>query len=90
MTNLTLRLPDDLHTELVTMARRNRRSLNSEIVFHLGQLEPEPESGPLNENDVPDLLEREEERLRRIAERIEKIRERLAACLTTARGGAGE
>ncbi|GAA0913934.1 Arc family DNA-binding protein [Streptomyces thermoalcalitolerans] len=32
---ITLRLPADLHAWLVAVAKRNRRSLNSEIVHRL-------------------------------------------------------
>lgn len=36
MTNLTIKnLPDDLHERLTEMARRNRRSLNSEVIHRL-------------------------------------------------------
>ena len=45
MRPLMLRLPDDLHTQLVALAEQERRSLNSEIVVLLeGSLGKEPKS----------------------------------------------
>jgi plasmid stability protein len=45
MKQVSLRLPDDLHTRLVQRAQRNRRSLHSEIVYLLDQATVEQEQG---------------------------------------------
>jgi hypothetical protein len=35
MVRITLRLPDDIHTQLAAQAKTDRRSLNSEIMYLL-------------------------------------------------------
>ncbi|MEV4086438.1 Arc-like DNA binding dprotein [Nonomuraea fuscirosea] len=44
MIRITLRLPDDVHAQLLTQAETDRRSLNSEIV-HLIEVALNAESG---------------------------------------------
>ena len=51
---LTLRIPDDLHGRIVDLAKRERRSLNSEITILLENALGQRESGrPLPEVDDP-------------------------------------
>ena len=61
MPNITLRgIPDDVHAELKSAAKRNHRSLNGEILARLGASVPRDGGDP-------------EEILKRIQQRYEEI-----------------
>jgi antitoxin FitA len=48
MATLTIRnLPDDLHARLREQARRNRRSLNQEIIAELARVSGQSEADPV-------------------------------------------
>lgn len=61
-TNLRVRMPAALHAKLVAEAEANARSLNSEIVYRLGQ--------SLGAEDLIRAHETNEERIRKMLEDI--------------------
>ncbi len=66
MATLTIRnLPDDLHARLREQARRNRRSLNQEIIAELARVSGQPET---------DQVGIARERMRRAVRETEEIR----------------
>jgi hypothetical protein len=60
--NLRLRMPEALRKKLAAEAEANERSLNSEIVYRLGQ--------SLGAEDLVRMHESSEERIRRMLEEI--------------------
>jgi hypothetical protein len=46
MKQLYLRLPDELHEQLVKIAERERRSLNAQVVYLLEQAVQQPPQSP--------------------------------------------
>ncbi len=60
--NLRLRMPEALHAKLVAEAEANERSLNSEIVYRLGQ--------SLGTEDLVRMHESNEQRIRKMLEEI--------------------
>jgi plasmid stability protein len=66
MANLTIRnLPDDVHARLREQARRNRRSLNQEIIAELARVSGQSEA---------DRVALARERMRQAIRETEKIR----------------
>lgn len=60
--NLRVRMPEALHAKLVAEAEANERSLNSEIVYRLGQ--------SLGAEDLVRMHESSEQRIRKMLEEI--------------------
>ena len=71
--NLRLRMPDALRKRLVAEAKANERSLNSEIVYRLGQ-----SLGPEGEDMVRAHESTEQRQQRTLDEAVAKILQRIS------------
>lgn len=70
MATLTIRnLPDELHARLKEQAKRNRRSLNQEVIAELSEIEAV--------TDEEARIERSRARMRQATAKIETMRARM-------------
>jgi len=67
MARITLRLPADLYERLKDMAKRNRRSMNAQILYLLDQAAPVK-----RRSDTPEEKAAREERSRKQLETLPK------------------
>jgi plasmid stability protein len=75
MATLTIRnLPDDLHAILKERARKNRRSLNQEVIAEL--------SAVTQSTDSASRLAESRERMRRVTTEIDGMRDRMTGFLS--------
>jgi len=75
MATLTIRnLPENVHAQLKERARRNRRSLNQEVIAELSAV-------PDSKDDAARLAE-SRERMRRVTAEIDGIRERMTGFMS--------
>lgn len=75
MATLTIRnVPDDVHARLKEQARRNRRSLNQEVIAELSDVGS-------TENEEA-RIEKARERVRGASEKIDMMRSRMTRFLT--------
>jgi plasmid stability protein len=75
MATLTIRnLPENVHALLKERARRNRRSLNQEVIAELSAV-------PDSKDDAARLAE-SRERMRRVTAEIDGIRERMTGFMS--------
>ena len=76
MPTLTIRnVPDDLHARLKERARRNRRSLNQEVIAELSAVGTEGET-------EEERIMKARERMRRAGREIDRLREGMTRFLT--------
>jgi len=70
MATLTIRnVPDELHAALKERARRNRRSLNQEVIAEL--------SAKASDEDEAAMIAQSRERMRRASEEIDAMRAKM-------------
>lgn len=76
MATITIRnVPDELHAALKERARRNRRSLNQEVIAEL--------SGDAGEEDEAARIAVARERVRAANEKIDEMRSRMKRFMTS-------